>query len=778
MGLSILVLLLIGAAVLAVVLSHADAGVVGVVVSVATALVTPLITAIAVQLWRRRSWAELDLAAALAVAGDDLAEAVRRQWEPAVLERRLRGPIPVRWAWSTRPVTGRVDEAVGPGDGLGIDRLEPLPGTARLTAEAVQAGGLPELFAVYAGLSSGRTVVLGDPGSGKSAAAILILLEALQHRRRLDAGTRQQVPVPVLLTLHTWNPHRDSLRDWLARRISGDFRFLRDAKYGPDVAARLIRDNRIALFLDGFDEMVPQYRAAALEALDDQVDLRLMLFSRSEQYSEAVRGRHLRGAAALELRPVPAVEAARYLARWQVADPPPPWRRLIEQLETTPDGPLARALASPLTVTLVRDTFPEPAELDELLVPGRFSTPAEVEDHLLDRVLPAAYRQRPGQPPARYDLSYARRWLAHLATEMARRDVKELAWWRMHQWAPAWPRVVVTTLLGGAGAAVTAAVIAWLTEDFGERDTIDPGPAAVVGLLLGAAIGLAQERRESPVSGLTGFRGSRFSPAMGLVSALAAGIATVLTVGPMLGPSGLAVGVVAAVAAGTMTGFMARTGTQRGTEALPPQAGITGTLGAGLTRGLPAGFATGVPVGLATGVPAGLVFGTSAGLTTGLVIGLTFVLAFGLVDGFATVATRVAAPLDPASGWRQDRRRSLAVGGVFGATVGLAAGITDAMAMIRHDPFVVAAVVGLVTAVAVGGALAVAAALAVSTTWRTAVFFLQLRARGNGPVQGMAFLADAHRRGVLRVVGSAYQFRHARLQDRLARDAPGAGPNP
>jgi hypothetical protein len=36
----------------------------------------------------------------------------------------------------------------------------------------------------------------------------------------------------------------------------------------------------------------------------------------------------------------------------------------------------------------------------------------------------------------------------------------------------------------------------------------------------------------------------------------------------------------------------------------------------------------------------------------------------------------------------------------------------------------------------------------------------------------MSFLADAHRRGVLRQVGAVYQFRHIELQHRLAnRDA-------
>ncbi|GAA2357381.1 DnaJ C-terminal domain-containing protein [Streptomyces violaceusniger] len=43
-----------------------------------------------------------------------------------------------------------------------------------------------------------------------------------------------------------------------------------------------------------------------------------------------------------------------------------------------------------------------------------------------------------------------------------------------------------------------------------------------------------------------------------------------------------------------------------------------------------------------------------------------------------------------------------------------------------------------------------------------------LAARGLLPWRLEAFLADAHRRGVLRQVGSVYQFRHARLRDRLA----------
>jgi hypothetical protein len=45
---------------------------------------------------------------------------------------------------------------------------------------------------------------------------------------------------------------------------------------------------------------------------------------------------------------------------------------------------------------------------------------------------------------------------------------------------------------------------------------------------------------------------------------------------------------------------------------------------------------------------------------------------------------------------------------------------------------------------------------------------------GRLPWRTFTFLDDACRRGVLRRVGSVYQFRHARLQDRLAASTPRA----
>jgi hypothetical protein len=65
------------------------------------------------------------------------------------------------------------------------------------------------------------------------------------------------------------------------------------------------------------------------------------------------------------------------------------------------------------------------------------------------------------------------------------------------------------------------------------------------------------------------------------------------------------------------------------------------------------------------------------------------------------------------------------------------------------------------------------AGLAIRTAW--ASFFIShawLVLRRQAPRNAMRFLDDAHRLGLLRVVGPAYQFRHAELQDHLAPPQP------
>lgn len=63
-------------------------------------------------------------------------------------------------------------------------------------------------------------------------------------------------------------------------------------------------------------------------------------------------------------------------------------------------------------------------------------------------------------------------------------------------------------------------------------------------------------------------------------------------------------------------------------------------------------------------------------------------------------------------------------------------------------------------------------AIALSAWGWLLVTRLWLCGTGRLPWRLMRFLEDAHRRGVLRRAGALYEFRHARLQERLA-----AGPD-
>jgi hypothetical protein len=84
-------------------------------------------------------------------------------------------------------------------------------------------------------------------------------------------------------------------------------------------------------------------------------------------------------------------------------------------------------------------------------------------------------------------------------------------------------------------------------------------------------------------------------------------------------------------------------------------------------------------------------------------------------------------------------------------------------------------VIGLKYELAIVIVLALVVGLTYSQSWSSSLAFAQLAASDRTPVRLMRFLEDARSRSVLRTVGPVYQFRHARLQDRLATREPAAG---
>jgi len=178
--------------------------------------------------------------------------------------------------------------------------------------------------------------------------------------------------------------------------------------------------------------------------------------------------------------------------------------------------------------------------------------------------------------------------------------------------------------------------------------------------------------------------------------------------------------------------------------------------------GLLAGPVTGFVTWLVTRPEAGL----GVGLKVGLAAALVAWLGAGIVDGMSRPGTGDASPLSPLDSWRSDR----AFGLVTGLVVLLWAGLGAALAVWLSGP-VSSLVNGLVTALVAGLLIG----LVYPQSWSSSLAFAQLAASDRTPVRLMRFLEDARSRSVLRTVGPVYQFRHARLQDRLATQETATG---
>ncbi|MDQ3276009.1 MAG: hypothetical protein M3Q39_13535, partial [Actinomycetota bacterium] len=422
-----------------------------------------------------------------------LAQAVDGQWRKEATERRLLtpDPIPIRWSLSDLAVAGSVAAAVGAPDRT--PAFPPLPRQARITEADLQAGGgRAELHHVYAGLASGRVVVVGAPGAGKSGTAILLLLDALAHRDQLTDTERARVPVPVLLTAHGWDPNTSSVRDWLRDQLTVAYPLFAHRGGRAEAAALVAARDKVALILDGLDEMDQALRPAALQALSDAT-FRIVVLTRSKEMNQAAAGTWLAGAVAVHLRDVSAPDAADYLQRARTGPPPAGWTDLLTDLSEQPDGVLARGLSTPLILTLLRDTYQVGDNVRELLDPARFGTTDAIEQHLIARVLPAAYTPRPGRPPPRYTEQQGRQTLTFIAQHMGQN--RDLAWWHIPRWAPTAPRVLAPALLLGLTFGLTEGLMAGL---------VALGGGLVYGLLIGLALTSGRTGRLASALGSSG----------------------------------------------------------------------------------------------------------------------------------------------------------------------------------------------------------------------------------------------------------------------------------
>ncbi|GHH54391.1 BTAD domain-containing putative transcriptional regulator [Lentzea cavernae] len=652
-------------------------------------------------------------------AAEELAAAIARQWTAEAEMRSLQRPkpVPLRWSSTEREVAAAASAVLGERPGDSAERL-------------VLSGDLTDVVAKFRRIPSRQLVVLGEPGAGKSVLAILLTLGLL-------ADQPPGEPVPVLLTLASWNPRHEHLDAWLARRLVEEYPGLANtAVYGRDAGLRLVLEGRVIPVLDGLDETPPGLHTAAIDALDQAVGAGrpLVVTCRGAEYELAVRaaGSFLTRAAVVEIEPVEIEDAVEFLtARRRLGETR--WHPLVERLRQEPAGVLAQALRTPLMVDLARSAYANPAtNPGELCDAERFPDRAAVERHLLDAYLPSVYARRPS-PPARlgrtcdYAPEHVERWLSFLARRLEREHTRDLAWWRLDR---AVPRFVVGLYLG-LPPALLFALTGLLAAD--------PVTAAIYGASFGAAGVVTHSigRRPGPQRVEATFTGNagRFTRRF-------------------------AVG----AAAGACLGFG---------WSLP--AGVIGLVAAVF------GLAVGVHVWLGAPLDANRVSSPGAVLRQDRAAALAFTLAFtvslGLFYGLALRLTQDEPTVQVLDG-RFDVVLSLAGGiaaGLLGRYFAPKPGIvTYGVAGALIGGQVIVDVPGVAHAVAAGGlcGLAVGLSVCLSRAWGAfACTRLWLAARGHIPLRFMAFLDDAHRRGVLRQVGAVYQFRHARLQEQLADQA-------
>ena len=164
-----------------------------------------------------------------------------------------------------------------------------------------------------------------------------------------------------------------------------------------------------------------------------------------------------------------------------------------------------------------------------------------------------------------------------------------------------------------------------------------------------------------------------------------------------------------------------------------------------------AATAAGLGVGFAVGLAYGPGYGSASGLASGLSIGLA-----AMLEG----APQFAEAVSPRAVLGHDRRSAMVVLLAAGLGIGFVFGI--------GFPLATALAVGFCTGL--GFAVMVSMLRSPWLAYTLARSWLALR--GDLPWSLMGFLEDAHQLGLLRQVGTVYQFRHIDLQHRLAESVP------
>ncbi|WP_395107465.1 NACHT domain-containing protein [Actinomadura sp. SCN-SB] len=668
-----------------------------------------------------------------AQAEETLARAVRRRWDDEAAARALDQPVPMPVQWKLHELST-------------ADHVpEGFPGTS---------DPMEDFARFFRYLDRRRLVVLGGAGAGKTTLAVQ-LLRALLRQARRENGARDSVP--VLLQVSDWRPGAaGSFLDWLVKNIDQEYPFLA-REYGPGIVRLLVEDNRILPILDGLDEL-PAAKDL-IQALRNSLteDSQFILTCRTEPFREAAgAGERPSGMVVIEPEPLAAAAIADYLRRClslmsSTETQDARWEAILVGLESPepPSGSLAilgSVVSTPLGLWLLRATYvSSDGDPRELLDSQRFPDEAALRRHLFDQLIPAVARtaQRPSDEPAPrrprrdYEPDRLRERLRVVASLMesmpsaayysVRRDsdgapTRDFRWWYLAAAVvPRWLLPLVHVGLGAVIGATTGALAGVFATEETAQGLGDNAPAPVTAAIgfafLGSLVGGWQARsawdaaRRTPVLTVIPFRWSALRLAgqhSRLLRIFAAIFAALL-------------GIILAIRILTV---------------------IVGKVWEEIAPPAPEWFSSSS--------------GKSQLLPVLIVAGLALLLTLAFIEDDRQ--HEVAGPVSTLRAEFAGVLLKLAAGGFVAGLFLLFRAISEpGYGRVGLDGAVFAFVllcIGL---------------LAGSRVWLgylTAVVVLAVR--DGFPLRLIAFMDDAHRMGLLRTFGPAYQFRHADLQDHLA----------
>jgi WD40 repeat protein len=688
------------------------------------------------------SWRQ-DAAIPLDSHADRLASTLQELWMEEARARQLDGALlPITWSLAESFL-------MDPPDGVGGPKTKNIKlklhrQTGRTIAESSR-----ELAKALRDLPIRRAVVIGEPGSGKTAVALMLTLGTLAIREPGEA-------IPIFLAASTWDPVSQHIDDWIQESIA-------NVSYNGQrgLPRRLARQGLLCPVIDGLDEIPEAQRRLAVKQINQSLNAGspVVITCRDAEYQDLILSGapRLHKAPVIQVHAVSGQDAVTYLEQTQWRDGSD-WSDLRAALLRPPGTPVRDALSTPLMLSLTKTIF-ENLDVDpnSLANPLSFESRHSIEDFLTDHLVEAAYVQRSNGIDARrlgraWESQQARRWLTYVAGYLHQHRERDLDWWKM---APRllspWTAVVLGIVIGFLCMIGTASWITFLTPSPQPALSITLWSSAAVGV--GFAIltmlvwyGVSQPHPHSLTFTLAGGR-RRF------IQGWHAGIRG----------AGLPAGPVAVAIAIAIS--LSHSWTLAHIELL-----IEGILIL-ISLVIAAGFSLGVqhlfrgaPMRAAKMTPQLLLHkdrnSALAGATVAALVCSVVFLPLGLA--FGCLGSLTFKWLSDWAGWPSaSSYGELSRARAYDMTLGV----------FHSWPLVIGATIVL-------PGLVVGLLVMLSAAWpRFLILRLELAARGKIPRRFASFLANARDRNLLRQHGGSYQFRHVRLQEHLA-NSPLTSSNP